>query len=460
MKTLHKVTCLLALLALLLAGMPAQSARAAATLTVNTTSDADNNSDGVCSLREAIIAANSNANYNECTSTGYGADTINFDNTLGTATITLSGSALPNITDTDGLTIHGGADITISGGGSYQAFLVISGASLTLDRIKVTNGSSTNGGGVFNDGSLTITNSTFSLNSAAGDGGGIENYGTLIMTNSTFSGNRATGDGGGVGNAITGTLTITDSTFSGNSSTSVSSDGGGVYNEGTLTITNSTFSGNSTYRGGGVGNVYPGTLTITDSTFSGNTATTGDGGGVDSGGTLIMTNSTFSHNSAKFGGGVVNNSGVALIFNSTFSGNTATTYGGAVAMWKGRIEPPTTTIHNTILANSTAPEDCWNGYDGTYNLSGLNNLIEAPFNCSSISTITSDPKLGGLTGSPAYFPLKAGSPAIDAGDDVICGALPVNNTSQNGVTRPQGAHCDIGSFELKIYWIYLPLVIR
>ena len=60
---------------------------------------------------------------------------------------------------------------------------------------------------------------------------------------------------------------------------------------------------------------------------------------------------------------------------------------------------------------------------------------------------STNPLLGVLTGSPAYFPLNAGSPAIDKGDDPICAAAPVNNQSQNGVTRPQGAHCDIGSYE-------------
>ena len=58
-----------------------------------------------------------------------------------------------------------------------------------------------------------------------------------------------------------------------------------------------------------------------------------------------------------------------------------------------------------------------------------------------------DPLLGALTGSPAYFPLNAGSPAIDASNDAICATAPVSNTSQNGLTRPQGPHCDIGSYE-------------
>ena len=56
-----------------------------------------------------------------------------------------------------------------------------------------------------------------------------------------------------------------------------------------------------------------------------------------------------------------------------------------------------------------------------------------------------DPDLGLLTGFPSYYPLNIGSLAIDAGDDAKCAML--SNQSQNGVIRPQGAHCDIGSYE-------------
>ena len=62
------------------------------------------------------------------------------------------------------------------------------------------------------------------------------------MSNSTFSGNHSTQDdgaGGGIFNG--GTMTVGNSTFSGNSA----ADGGGIYNYGTLTLSNSTFSGNT-----------------------------------------------------------------------------------------------------------------------------------------------------------------------------------------------------------------------
>src|SRR5262249_31349280 len=61
------------------------------------------------------------------------------------------------------------------------------------------------GGGIVNDnGTLTITNSTLSGNSATGDGGGIWNvaHGTLTLTNCTLSGNSSGGDGGGIFNSF------------------------------------------------------------------------------------------------------------------------------------------------------------------------------------------------------------------------------------------------------------------
>jgi len=236
-------------------------------------------------------------------------------------------------------------------------------------------------------------------------------------------------------------------------------DGGGLYYWGTVTIIHSTFSNNSaTHNGGGVNN-NNGTMTITDSAFSNNSAAT-EGGGVENVlGTLIIANSTFLNNSANYGGGLANNSGTATLLNSTFSGNSANVLGGGVSTWNGRIAP-TTTIRNTILANSGAGEDCWNNDAGSAILIGGNNIIETTSSCNSIATITSDPNLGSLTGSPAYFPLNAGSPAIDAGDDAVCAAAPVSNTSQNGLTRPQGAHCDIGSYEAQVFLLYLPLVMR
>jgi hypothetical protein len=167
----------------------------ALTYTVTNTNDS-----GEGSLRQAIIDAN--------TTTG-ATDTINFD--LGSAaTITLTSSDLPTITDGAGLTIDGkSADITVSGGGTVRVFEVARGAKLTLNNLTVTKGKAhccfgdtgetDDGGGIYNTGTATVTNSTISGNSS-NLGGGIWNEGgTLTVTNSTISGNSAHGGGGGGG---------------------------------------------------------------------------------------------------------------------------------------------------------------------------------------------------------------------------------------------------------------------
>ncbi|MDD5370681.1 MAG: choice-of-anchor Q domain-containing protein, partial [Anaerolineaceae bacterium] len=202
--------------------------------------------------------------------------------------------------------------------------------------------------------------------------------------------------------------------------------------------------------------------TISESAITGNQATAGGGGLVCHSCALNLTNSTVSNNSTTtgYGGGLSNEGGgLVTILNSTFSGNSATV-GGGVSAWADAEHPsPSTTIRNTIIANSVAGGDCFNDVAGSPILAGDHNIIETTSTCNSVATITSDPNLGSLTGSPAYFPLNAGSPAMDAGDDLICAAAPVKNTSQNGVTRPQGAHCDIGAYEAGST-IFLPFVIH
>lgn len=67
------------------------------TITVNTTADVIA-ADGRCSLREALMAANGNRKVNECSSGGIGMDTIKFNLSAGTPTITLN-SPLPLVTE-------------------------------------------------------------------------------------------------------------------------------------------------------------------------------------------------------------------------------------------------------------------------------------------------------------------------------------------------------------------------
>ena len=353
----------LVMLALVFGGaLNVSPAGASSTLVVVTGAD-EQNTNGLCSLREAIDNANSDLRgWADCAS-GAGNDTILFANGIGTITL----ASRLQVTDNDGLVIDGGGDVTVSGNNSVQVFYVSSTAVLTLANVTVANGNSSGGSGV-------------------------NILGTLAVVKSTFSGNHATGSGGGM-----------------------------LINPG-------------------------GVASIRDSTFSANSAVQ-DGGGIDNiGGTVTVTNSTFSNNTANSGGGLMNNSSTAIIANATFSANSAT-FGAGIATWNGNPTLPVTDVRNTILANSITGADCWNGF-GAGTLTGTNNIIETTPNCTAIVVSSTDPLLGLPTGSPAYLPLNSGSPAINAGDDAACAAAPVSRTSQNGIPRPQGAHCDIGSFEM------------
>jgi hypothetical protein len=235
----------------------ASDAGAWATITVN--SLADPGKPGICALRDAITAANTMTATNGCTA-GKGHDTIQFSVT-GTIKLT---EILPEITDSN-LTVNGPASpgITISGGDKVQVMQVASGATLNLNNLTISHGfSSGASGGIGNDngGTLNVTNVIFSHNDAEIYAGAIGNGGTLTVTDSSFSGNTAgnAGTGGAMQNSG-GSASVSNSTFTHNS-------GGGITSTGPLIVTNSTFSEN--IAGPGINNLS--IMTVTNCTFSGN----------------------------------------------------------------------------------------------------------------------------------------------------------------------------------------------
>jgi parallel beta-helix repeat protein len=144
-----------------------------------------------------------------------------------------------------------------------------------------------------------------------------------------------------------GSPTITNCTFSGNSANS----GGGMENiSSSPTITNCTFSGNSTLAGGGMYNYSSSRPTLTNCTFSGNSAYYGGGGMYNSSSSPTLTNCTFiGNNTSRDGGGMYNFSRSPTITNCTFTGNSASDYGGG--MYNSFSNP---TLANCILWGNTA----------------------------------------------------------------------------------------------------------
>ena len=98
---------------------------------------------------------------------------------------------------------------------------------------------------------MNVVDSTVSGNtdSAGGQGGGIYSDGTITVTGSTLSANTAEGGGQGAGIYNSGTATVTDSTLSGNTAPG-GGQGAGIYNSGTATVTDSTIADNTIPRSG------------------------------------------------------------------------------------------------------------------------------------------------------------------------------------------------------------------
>lgn len=196
---------------------------------------------------------------------------------------TLSGGWDANFTTQNGMS-------TIDGEGIRRGIEVNNFVTALIERFVIQNGNAlgSGGGGILNQGTLTLNNSAIDDNTATTSGGGILNLGTLTLNNSVIDNNIA-GDGGGIANGHIGTglpisMTLNNSTISNNMA---SSRGGGIGNGGsaTLNLNNSTVSGNSAtfFPGsGGIYNNFGGTVTLQNSIIAGNI----HGGNSDCAGTI------------------------------------------------------------------------------------------------------------------------------------------------------------------------------
>ncbi|WP_279387970.1 choice-of-anchor U domain-containing protein [Thiobaca trueperi] len=234
--------------------------------TATVTSSADS---GAGSLRQALVEV--------C-----GGGAIGFDATTFAApqTITLASE----LTVGKHVTVNGGTarNVTVSGNNAVRVFHVNDGANLTLNDLSVVNGrvTATGGGGIDNGtGSLTLNRVSLADNVATGVNGGALYQapgGSATLNECLVRGNSTTASGGALFND--GTLSLRNTTVTSNHS---DTNGGGLFNNlnATATVTNGTFQGNTATTAGGAlfnhGSNASSNLTLKNTLLAGNTATNG-----------------------------------------------------------------------------------------------------------------------------------------------------------------------------------------
>ena len=310
--------------------------------------------------------------------------------TAGDTVEVAAGTYVENVSVTKQLTIRGAGEGTtiIDGNGKVTGASTVTigtGVQAVIERLTIRNGSNPGvGGGVRNDGDLTLSRVTVRDSVAGNTGGGIGLFATgaaLTLQNSTVISNTAS-SGGGIGSyADDHRITLTASAVVSNTA----GDNGGISSEGTLTIVDSRVSYNrAMIRVAGLQSRGPFTMSgsvlsdnvseqlvggarlgsgtaalqrIVNSTISGNIAKVFQAGGleVSQGGTLALVNTTVSGNrTGQFGGGIANSGGQLKLFNVTVTGNTADD-GGGLYSYGGT--GSSTEVYNSIIAANIFDED-------------------------------------------------------------------------------------------------------
>lgn len=343
--------------------------------------------EAVCTLTDRIKSANTNRSVGNCPA-GTSHDIISFSED-----ITLT-EALPPITGT--ITIEGGGH-TVSGDNRHRIFTVHGG------RLTINN--------------LTLTKGRASYLLGSKDGGAaikVIGSGVLNVNKSVFVDNS--GADGAIG---AGHLPFARSNFK-------------------MTINNSSFINNF---GGAIATIrmVGGPINITNSSFIGNRSAH-SGGAIDNWGDVVVnvSNSTFQDNSAGYGGAINGAVGEITLTHVTMVNNVADEDGDAIWLPKESesiIGRGKVNLYNSVITGElrSSADDCY----GRLNDS-KGNLTDP----SCLPTASGDPMLGEATGSPRYYPLQDGSPALDAADLKYCLL-----TDQLGNPRPHGAGCDIGAIE-------------
>ena len=384
--SIGRVLAAVLLLGLGVFGQPGAAA-AAAVITVTTTAD-DLLSNGNCSLREAIQAANTDKAVDACQA-GSGTDSISLP--AGTYTLSLAGA-------NEDANLMGDLDLsssmTITGAGDWatiidshqldRVFHILSGAVVTLEGLTITGGHAPDGaglnqtdglpgqsgGGIYNSGNLTLHYVTVTANQAGhgdhgaagvlcsasfrfctanggqgGNGGGIYNDQIVTLEHVTLNSNQsgAGGAGGSINCSGANNNCYSDGGGSGN--------GAGLFsnkNSASLFVIASRLDGNVTGVSGADGTI---SACGTDSDCSTSPGSEGDGGGIYLiQGYLNLVDTTVSNNSSRdLAGGVQCQDSFCDFERSLFYGNSAGMLGGGLVVSGGS----DTLINSTFNGNSS-----------------------------------------------------------------------------------------------------------
>jgi len=311
------------------------------------------------------------------------------------------------------LTLSGGWDdgfqsqlghSVLDGQNSGRGLTVVSGTHVRLERFTLQNGFSHTGGGLFNSGDVTLTDSLIEANQAfcleedgSADGGGIYNAGHLWLERTILRSNLA--DGG-----------------------SCSGYGGGLYNLGWAYVNNSLFQGNVA------------TTAVIRYYFY-----EGQGGGILNVGQLWLNNSTLIGNDAP--------SYIDFGCTEQLCFNTPTGLGGGLRQMGGEVS-----VHNTVFARNTASAD---GADcsGVINSEGYNALTSLA-GCDFAATVGDQLNVSVAINGDGR-PLSTDFILIDDGNPAGCldtNGVPftVDLTGAPRLQEGDGdgvAVCDIGAYE-------------
>ncbi|MBN1909403.1 MAG: right-handed parallel beta-helix repeat-containing protein [Pirellulales bacterium] len=341
--------------------------------------------DGIVTFLEAFEAANRNQAVGDAPAGSFTEqDTIEFaDGISGTILVDRGTLMVPGNLAIEG---PGADDMAFQADGRNGVFSVWPCVSASLDGVTITGGSTDQGGGLRNSGTLSVTDSVFSANSSG--------YG-----------------GGGIYNSFMGSLTITNCEVSDNSVASLG-NGSGIHNDGILTVTNSALSDNSAnLDGGAIHNSSSGVLSVAGCVLTDNQAEN-YGGAIYNSGTLIISNSTFSDNSAIYGNEILND-GTLTMTNSMISNNTYSS--GSAIYSSGEL-----TVTDSIISGNSSSSSAVSNYSSSLTVTGCaitGNSGNGIYNSSGTVTVMNS-MLSDNTGSGIY---STGSSTLSVTNSTISG---------------------------------------